>query len=671
VPYVFAGDDGGAGGTVASGGDWHLFNGNTGEEIWRRKFSGAVSGTAVSDGFLAVATSGNANGTTGGGGSLVGFTVGGARPRLQIDSEQVFRTATPGDGLSASFPITDAISNSGCLDLNIASYTVVDVAPTGPGPVRAIVSDVNPALSATAKRTAKALATGGFDAMVQGLSEKQAALFRQDLRMHDAEAQVESNVRTFAENVNAAAGVIVVTFNSGPASLTPGASGTLNIQTDETGLTNNTLYINYILIDSDDPDFYPQDPSGALFGDPYVQINFFIGCPDASDYLTMGLGEDWVANFGALANGDGDGMHVNGHDYHFDGGMALATEDSTGGWALDGISVTTTRAKEWGPTLPCGLAIGVGNYPNPTGGFDACDTVSYNMIDLADPAALYFPTGARQCGGLFLTVQRVTSHSTAFGDIAWTKVVLSNEVDGNGTVNNLYFGVGHDWDLTPSSAANNTNLYADGGYVCDNGAAGGKATATAFAGNVRLDANAIGTCALGSGGSPNFGMDYFFVDDDAYQIMSNPLGYLAIYHPGDVTQNTDVGVYMSIQNQPSLAEGESMTIYYAQFQVDEGVNGRTWADAAGFDAARTDIVCKAKAFAGFGKGDLNCDGCNDLADVVLLGNIVDGVVAASGAAIYTSDADGDNDIDNADYDLLYDVVAGVQPASALANAWRF
>lgn len=670
-PYLFVGDDGGGGGSLASGGDWHLLNGNTGEEIWRRKFSGRVSGTAVADGFLAVATSGNADGTLGGGGSLVGFTVGGARPRLQIDSEQVFRTATPGDGLSASFPLTDAISNTGCADLNIAGYSVVDVAPAGPGPVRAIISDVNPALSATAQRTAKALATGGFDAMIQGLSEKQITTLKQDLRIYDAEAQVESNVRTFAENANAAAGVIVVTFNSGPASIPAGGTGTLNIQTDETGLSNNTLYINYILIDSDDPDYYPQDPAGATFGDPYVQVNFFIGCPDVSAYMTMGLGEEWVSNFGALANGDGDGMHVNGNDYSFDGGMALATKDSTGGWALDGISVTSTRAKEWGPTLPCGLAIGVGNYLNPAGGSDACDTVSYNQIDLADPAALYFPTGARQCGGLLLNIQRVTSHDAAFGDISWTKVVINNEADGAGAVTNMYFGVGMDWDIAPNSSANNTNLYADGSYASDNGGGAGKAGASAFVGHVRLDGNAIGTCALGSGGSPNFGMDYFSADDDAYQILSNPLGYVALYHPGDVVQNTDIGIYMSMQSTPSLAEGASMTVYYAQFQVDDGVNGRTWVDAAGFDAARTDIVCKAKAFAGFGKGDLNCDGCNDLADVVLLGNIVDGVVAASGAAIYTSDADGDNDIDNDDYNLLYDVVAGVQPASALANAWRF
>jgi len=57
---------------------------------------------------------------------------------------------------------------------------------------------------------------------------------------------------------------------------------------------------------------------------------------------------------------------------------------------------------------------------------------------------------------------------------------------------------------------------------------------------------------------------------------------------------------------------------------------------------------------------------------VTLGNIVDGLIDPAGTGgCYTADVDADNDYDEDDYELLYDVLAGVQPESALANAWRF
>ena len=49
----------------------------------------------------------------------------------------------------------------------------------------------------------------------------------------------------------------------------------------------------------------------------------------------------------------------------------------------------------------------------------------------------------------------------------------------------------------------------------------------------------------------------------------------------------------------------------------------------------------------------------------------DGSGTLAGGGIYTADVDADLDYDQADYDLLYDVVAGIQPHSALANRWRF
>ena len=158
--------------------------------------------------------------------------------------------------------------------------------------------------------------------------------------------------------------------------------------------------------------------------------------------------------------------------------------------------------------------------------------------------------------------------------------------------------------------------------------------------------------------------------DHAFAMLSDPASYCATIDPASC-DNTDIGAIWSLFHAPTIADGASETFYHAIYQIENGVNG-DWSDAATADAAYAEVACRAKAFAGFGKGDVTCDGAVDLADVVALGNIVDGLLDPAGTGgVYTADCDGDNDWDNDDYNLLYDVVAGVQPASALANAWRF
>jgi hypothetical protein len=281
-------------------------------------------------------------------------------------------------------------------------------------------------------------------------------------------------------------------------------------------------------------------------------------------------------------------------------------------------------------------------------------------------------------GGVLLNIQHVGSADAAFGDFSLKRVTITNEVDGAGTLTDIYFGTGTDWDITPY-AANNATEYS-WGYAADNGGGGGRSDATAAAGHARLDGDIIGALTMQSGGTAgDFQMgDFFGYAGSAlpgavpFDIMSSPSTFMATYYPGVDPADDDIGVYASLFHIPSLAEGASETFYYCTFAIDKGVNGLSWSDAPGFDAAMGEIVCRAKAFAGFGKGDVNCDGLVDLADVVLLGNIIDGLYDPTGTGgQYSGDADGSGVIDPVDYDLLYDVVAGVQPASAMNNAWRF
>jgi hypothetical protein len=61
-------------------------------------------------------------------------------------------------------------------------------------------------------------------------------------------------------------------------------------------------------------------------------------------------------------------------------------------------------------------------------------------------------------------------------------------------------------------------------------------------------------------------------------------------------------------------------------------------------------------------GDLNCDVCLDISDVVMLGNILDGLLDLSGTCGgAAADFDGDNDVDEHDYQGLFDAVAGSAP----------
>lgn len=666
--------------TSHAGGKWRLVNGNTGDQVWYRQMTERTRGTALGDDCVAVNV--RVNGVAGPThGQIVVFSVGPDRPRLQIDSQFVFRTATPGDGITND-NIIDAIQNTGCVDLNVAAYIEVN-----PPAVRVVGS--NPLLASSVIRSQRNLS--GYDMLLKSSNPEKALQIMRTAGV-DEESEEVDNVRTFADmNAKSASDPLFLTVNTAPGAIAPGATQTLNVDYDETGLSNNTGYTNFIEIDSDDPDYFPQDPTNAFFNLPRIQFGLFIGCPDATDFLTTGLGQAWITNFGAEAGGgnfgtsdDDDAFAVNGNDaadQHFDGGWALVVQDSIH-WALDGVSTGgyPRRAGHWSPTLPCGLTVAANNYPRP-GGVDAVEEVSYNMIDLASVqtanAVTQIPAGTRSAGGVVLNVQRVGSTDAAFGDFVLTHIVLTNEPGAPGTIpgamNNVYFGVITDWDI---SSNDNVRNYNDG-YVQENNGAGAPGTGTWMDGHARLDQNHFGAGAIGSGGAPTFMTSDFYDQTGAghglaaFRMMSNPTGYCATLDPSSCA-NTDAAALWSCAYFPSIADGASVDIYMAIYRVENGVNGLPFvAGAAGAEAVYREVTCRAKAFAGFGKGDINCDGCIDLQDVVALGNIVDGLLPASGASIYTADADGDNDHDDADYNLLYDVVSGVQPANALNNAWRF
>lgn len=97
------------------------------------------------------------------------------------------------------------------------------------------------------------------------------------------------------------------------------------------------------------------------------------------------------------------------------------------------------------------------------------------------------------------------------------------------------------------------------------------------------------------------------------------------------------------------------------FGFPQVLRGVTWCDGYLWIANnRTDMIYKLAAdnYA----GDTNCDGMLNLVDVVLLGNYIDGLIDLTGiCGGGQADVDSDGDVDEDDYNLLYDVVAGVGP----------
>ena len=394
-------------------------------------------------------------------------------------------------------------------------------------------------------------------------------------------------------------------------------------------------------------------------------------------------GTYWVTNFGAEAGGGNFGVEhdqfiINGNTQnHFDGGWALVVQDSVH-WAFDGCSVGgyPRRAGEWGPNLPCGINILSASYDNPCRGpgTDGVEEVLYSMIDLASTNG-FFPPSIRQCGGVQLDVKQVGSQDPHFGDFVLTAVTITNEpgapYDIPGDMNDVFFGGVTDWDI--GAMSNNwLRAYRDGYAVYDGGYNPGNASWAC--GHLRLDAKVHGTGPLPSGSAASFGCADIQNDqgrgDRAFDMLSRPATYWLELEGIDVP--TDICALYTLIHIPVLADGASESFYFAIYQIENGVNGLPWSTDDEFDAAVTEVFCRAKAFAGFGKGDVTCDGVIDLQDLVTLGNIIDSLIDPSGTGgCYTADVDADNDYDEDDYELLYDVVAGVQPASALANAWRF
>jgi hypothetical protein len=644
TPYLFTGHGGGM---------WRLYHGNTGAMMWERTLTGRVRGTAITDDCVATVVRDGDPAT--GGGALVVFTPGVDRPRLQIDSLFVFRTIAPGTALSDD--INGALRNTGCADLNIAAYVPTTSAPH-------LISSAHPALVASAARASSEL--DGYDSWFEATSDDNGI----DL------------ARAFSDL--ATADPLFITVNTSPGTLPPGERQTLNVTYDASALAANGYYTNHIQIATNDPDHYPQDPSGALLGDPFITFTLFVGCPDEATYISSPIGEAWISNFGATGFGDGNGFHVNGNDWYYDGGWALVVQDSAH-WAFDGCSVGDypRRAGEFAPAEPCGLTVITSTHDSPLGpSQDTVQEIAFGMIDLGSTHG-FFPPGTRQCGGVLIHIRHVLSQDIDFGDFALTAITITNEAgapgDIPGEMRDVYFAALTDWNLG-AVTDNHTELYDNGSYACFDGGTRWKAGANHFAGHMRIDAAAFpGSGRLSSVGAPAFLMADIQDDQrhghNAFRMLSDPVRYYQWIDMGlgyVIVDNTDIGAIISFTHIPVLADGASETFYVAVYQVDNGLNGLPWSDAAGFDRSVVEIQQRAKAFAGFGKGDVNCDGVIDLTDMILLGNILDGLFDPAGTGgVYSADVDADNDWDEADYDLLWDVVTGVTDAGALANGWRF
>jgi hypothetical protein len=239
TPYLF---------TSHTGGIWRLVNGNTGEVVWERQMTERVRGTAMVDDFVVTAVRADAP-STDWGGSLVAFTVGDDRPRLKIDTQYVYRVVLP-DYEPGTVDITDAIRNTGCVNLNVSAYNPVDTPSFRSKPI--------------------SMASGSDAAYDPSELLDGHAAPKSEGELKRSTANSADGGQSLAETINRTGDPLFLTINTPPGPVAPGASQTISVTYDASGLAGNAEYTNYIEIDTDDPDYYPQDTSGATLGLPQI-----------------------------------------------------------------------------------------------------------------------------------------------------------------------------------------------------------------------------------------------------------------------------------------------------------------------------------------------------------------------------------------------------------------
>jgi len=590
-PYLFAGTRGGL---------WFLIDGFSGDVVWSRTFSGLVHSTVV--------LVGNTNG------QLASFTLAPAdRPRMDVNQVTVFATnALPGSGNSTVDTIATALSNSGCSDLTLASFGV-DTLSLAPRVSLGTPDWASRALLSADRRASHWLAFADAFPHRPRATDMKYGLLRSELGNDDLWVP---QARAFARSAQAARAPQVVTVEtSTPAVITPGNSLDIALRINETGQIPRTTVRNYVTLDSDDPDFFPEDIDNDELGFPVIVVDAIFGYAFEEDTLRGRDAHSQVTNHGAMGVNDNEIFYVDGDATGtlFDGSFLISGK-------IQDTARTAWDNYDWLEFQPDSFLVVTYDtvLATSTGTDQVTGTVSHaEYID-----SIGFPAGPGVYSfGVSVREQQVGLNDMGAGAESF-KLVRQCVINRNGTPvdSPLYLGTYTDFDV--AGGANNVDTtHATAWSVVYEYAPSSNQEAYGViklpkAGTVFRHANGTLDTATGFRG-----VYAVFNPDEVYPgAPFEPIGdFIHGYASGAGLRSRggfnraadDVGDMSMVCTfeRVNLAANDTEYAFYAIFGTTAGGD---------LDAAAQSAAAEANRMAGFARGDVNADGSYNFLDLVWL-----------------------------------------------------
>lgn len=653
-----------------------FFDANTGANLVNYVVSGFIMGTAVasgSDGNDYVVTAiRNANFATSG--RLLCFVNGGPRPRLNIPQALV---VFPGTNTSEASPVqrtdVDAVRNTGCATLNVTATLEAGAPPTA----RRQITDVHPDLAYAAQNLAANLVDYSVESMMGRVGQ---AVVNKGHQLFEITADGETIERTVttvkpamanSERLAPPSWVSWILPLSGGATVNfmvpGGGSQNFTFEFDRSGMNFLAPNYYYVLIDSDDPDYFveatPQPSPQAVIE---YQIAYEYCAKDTSRIDFGTAGSAWATNYGAIADGNvnfefsldssSDGA------YAYEGTMYFMTSMDDAAWNVFGSFEAQylypfyvgpfvngdCGGCDIGVALPVEYTTNNGATYAPTIG----DICTFAMID-----SLQGLLNAHQAGpsiGLLIDTREIGTYGADFADFALF-VVDINERNGN-PINGLYYGAFMDWDIGSDGGAGN----AVKGYVYQfagtevRGFIGLPQAGSYWPDGTKTDpmynAHVIENSLVVYPSAPCSDC----LPDSLYAFVNNVAeGAVVVMPDGTGPDKSTLATF----GKANIAGNGTKTYGFAIYGLDNSANPN------GDTEAMAKFINK---YAGFARGDVNNDDLIDLRDLVKLSNYIASGTLGPTPFKHLGDVNNDGVIDSADcaYLAAYYFSGGAPPQSA-------
>jgi len=697
--YLFAGDRG-----DGYYGMWWLLDVSDQSAVWRRSFGGIVNGTAIAhastgDDYAVVNSRSSFTGPAGEGFLTAWRFNQTDRPFLHqyvYETGVILVPLNSGGGLGP-YTETGVYGNDGCVNLNITGTNILDIAPAAANYTE---TQRKYAAAYVNRKIGSDYVTyfdGGISkaARLAGALTRDAELTAFDEPMVKAHQEFSAKRHSGATAAGAKVDILrtgTVTYSANP--ILPGGVTNMTWNYDGTNLGRG-VDDEYIETVNDDPDFYPEDMSyvnGMNYpaNYPILIVHYVGGCPEANtllDWNTLGAAnQEKVWNHGALGDAKAGALvwGANGNDdaSNFDGGFLLLGDSTAaiGGAMLriDYYGFTRMYVPDPRPSdAQCGFEgasdVHLGwRMDGPCPGQPVEILGQYVAAFYSDTDFFYAPTDPRATLGTSTTQIEIGAYDPLYGDFKLLQWQIHNR---DAVAKNLKAGTYFDWDVVPGS--NNVGLLSDNfnGYAIWSQPVAAYAYGmfnpnlrTAYCGvdptpgspykilcnlNDTTYGHTPGVWGSGSNGTHAVDMAYGWslaTTAPFRQYMGAPQG------AGGIVD--DRGGFLI--NQPfTLAPQGRYDVEQALYAVPATSN-----DIPTIDALATNVAKRAARWAGYARGDVNDDGCVNLADVCWLN---------SGLQIYPDTYCGDVNIDGltnaADATYLMNYVSGLGPAPL--GKWRF